>query len=424
MSYGLLGNSISHSFSPKVHNLLGDYSYRLFDVPESDVDSFMRSKEFSGINVTIPYKERVMSYIDELSEEARQIGCVNTVIKRPDGSLYGHNTDCYGFTEALKSANINPSGKKCLVLGSGGASKMVQYALPKLGAREVVVISRSGENNYENLDRHYDAELIVNTTPVGMSPNNSAAPISLAPFKALTGVMDLIYNPLKTRLLLEAERLGIPFVNGLYMLVAQAKAAAELFMGESIPDEKIGKVTAKIAERTRNIVLVGMPGCGKSTIAEMLAQKLWRDLIDTDVLVKKYSYGLTPEEVIETDGEAAFRRMEAAAVREAGRKTGMVIATGGGVVVTPENFDELRQNSIVIFLNRPVAELATAGRPLSEGGKSNVRLYNTRLPLYQAISDIEIKINDFVGIDDKILYRISCFDGTDTLTRQLGREED
>lgn len=388
--YGLIGNPLGHSFSPQIHAGLGDYIYRLFPMEQEQVGPFLQKREFQAINVTIPYKQTVMPYCDRISPEAVKIGSVNTVVKEQDGTLSGYNTDYFGFSLMLKRAGIDPCGKKCLVLGSGGSSKTVQCVLGDLGAKSVTVISRSGENNYENISLHYDAQIIVNTTPLGMYPKNGVSPLSLAPFSALTGVCDLIYNPEKTALLLQAEKLGIPCAGGLYMLVAQGAKASEFFLSTTYSDADIERVYNSVNMNMRNITLVGMPGCGKSSCGKAIAGLLGREFVDCDEYITQ-RYGRTPADIITQDGEKAFRRVETEALSELTKRCGLVLSTGGGAVTVPENHDLLRQNGRVVFINRDISLLATDGRPLSTGGGDRIaKMYEVRLPLYRAVCDIEI----------------------------------
>ena len=388
--YGLIGNPLGHSFSPQIHAGLGDYVYKLFPMEESEVGSFLERREFEAINVTIPYKQTVMPFCDRIAPEALKIGSVNTVVKESDGTLSGYNTDYFGFQLMLRRAGIEPCGKKCLVLGSGGSSKTVCCVLADMGARSVTVISRSGEDNYGNIEKHADAEIIVNTTPVGMYPKNCVAPVDLSIFSRLTGVADLIYNPEKTALLLQAERKGIPCTGGLYMLVAQGAKASELFHRTVYGGDVIERVYNEVNSKMRNITLVGMPGCGKSSVGRELAAMLGRELVDCDVYITE-KWGRSPARIITEDGEAAFRRIETEALSELTKRSGLVLSTGGGCVTVPENHALLRQNGKVIFINRHVSLLAADGRPLSAGGTDVIKLmYEKRLPLYMAVCDAEV----------------------------------
>jgi len=389
-SFGLLGEKLGHSFSPLIHRQLGEYDYPLYEISQDDLDSFMTEKHFDGINITIPYKQAVMPYCATLSDEARKIGSVNTIIKDDDGALHGHNTDHQGFRVMLEQGGINPSGEKVLVLGDGGAARTVRAVLGALGAREVVTISRRGENHYGNIERHYNAGIIVNTTPVGMYPDNGSIPLSLAGFERLTGVVDLIYNPMRTRLLLEAERLGIPCVNGLTMLVAQAEMASRLFLNTSARLELVDRIGALILKETQNIALIGMPGCGKSTVGRLLAAAMGRLFADIDGRIE-VAAGKSIPQIFAESGEETFRQLETRVLGEEAKKSGIIIATGGGVVTQPENLDLLRQNSLIVYLKRELNELATHGRPLSQGMGIQA-LAEQRLPLYETWSDCCVQV--------------------------------
>ncbi len=388
LSCGLVGEHLGHSFSPQIHAELGDYTYRLIELPSDDLKDFFSKKDFDALNVTIPYKKSVIPFLDVISEEAKAIGAVNTIV-RCGNKLYGYNTDYFGFDSLLQHAKLNVAGKKALILGSGGASLTVRTVLAHRGAREIVIISRHGENNYDNITRHSDAGIIVNATPVGMYPNNGNNPIDLSKFPDCTGVADLIYNPAKTALLLQAEQLGIPHANGLYMLVAQAAKAAEYFTGAPIESGEIARITRHIEEKTRNIILVGMPGCGKTTIGRCLSEKLHLPFWDADDAFTQ-AFGQTPASVITEQGEPAFRDMEHRILSDLGKKSGCVIATGGGAVTREENYAPLRQNGVIIFLHRKLSKLDTAGRPLSLA-RSVEEIYRERLPAYQRFADFRIE---------------------------------
>jgi len=391
--YGLLGEKLGHSFSPQIHRELGGYEYALMEVAREDLSAFFGTRDFEAINVTIPYKQAVLPWMDSLSEAARKIGCVNTVVKDASGALHGFNTDYYGFTQMVHRSCIAVAGRKCLVLGSGGASRTVCTVLRDLGAAEIVVISRRGPDNYENIARHADARVIVNATPVGMFPHNGVAPVSLSAFPRLDGVLDLIYNPARTALLLQAEARGIPCLNGLYMLTAQAKQASELFRGKQIDDGEISRITALISAQTANIVLIGLPGCGKTTVGRLLAERSGRPFIDTDRLVKERA-GCTCGDYLRTHGEEAFRQLEAEALREAGMRTGCVIAAGG-MLTEPENRDILRQNGIIFHLDRPPEALSqSGGRPLSASPEMRMALRKTQAASYAAMRDYSVRNED------------------------------
>ena len=382
---GLIGEKLGHSFSPAIHGKLADYEYRLYELSPGQLGPFLEKKEFDGLNVTIPYKKTVIPYCDELTEAAKSIGSVNTIVKRADGTLLGHNTDYDGIMWLLKNAGAQVKGKKAVVLGTGGASLTVQAALRNLGAAQVVVISRSGEDNYENLDRHSDAKILVNATPVGMYPKTGVSPVDLDVFTALEGVFDVVYNPAKTQLLLEAEKRGIPCANGLGMLVAQAKAACERFTGQPVADEKVYTIKAEMERTTRNVMLIGMPGSGKSTVGAALAESLGRRLVDVDERIVEMA-GCSIPEIFAKDGEEGFRQIEHQALCEVSKESGLVIATGGGVVTRPENLDPMRQNSLIVWLLRDTALLPKDGRPLSQAN-SLTEMFKVREPLYRAAAD-------------------------------------
>ena len=390
MKCGLIGEKLGHSFSPQIHKELADYSYELFEMPESEVKSFLESDRYDCINVTIPYKKTVIPYLDEISDEAKRIGAVNTIVKTKNGKRYGYNTDYYGFMYTVNQSGIEIKGKNVLILGTGGASLTAKTVSEDLGAKKITFVSRSGEINYENVcEKCPDTDVIINCTPVGMYPNkNGESPVVLESFKRCRGVFDMLFNPAKTKLLLDAERLGIPYVNGLLMLVAQAKRACELFLDEKIADSEIDRINTLIAEQTGNIILVGMPGSGKTTVGKLLSEMTGRKVVDTDEMITS-SQGKTPAEIIIADGEEKFRQIEHDEVKNAGKMSGMIISTGGGVVTIRENFDPLRQNGKIFFIHRSLDKLPTVGRPLSQLTKLE-EMYRTRLPLYRGICDFEV----------------------------------
>lgn len=384
-TYGLIGEKLGHSFSPAIHKKLAGYDYALIELRPEELGPFLEKGGFSGLNVTIPYKKAVIPYCQALTPQAQRIGSVNTIVRRKDGTLLGHNTDYDGFAYLLRSAGAQVEGRKALILGTGGVSLTVKTVLEDMGAGEIVFISRSGPDNYQNLDRHADARIIVNATPVGMYPKTGISPVDLDQFPALEGVFDLIYNPAKTQLLLDAERRGLCRSNGLGMLVAQAKAAAERFLDTSLPDDRVAEITREMERDTRNLLLIGMPGCGKTTVGRALARYLGRELVDTDELVVQAA-GCSIPRLFAEKGEETFRRMEHQAVVQAGSRSGLVIATGGGVVTRRENWDPMRQNSVVVFLRRPLDKLPTDGRPVSQANPLE-ELYRQRLPLYEGAAD-------------------------------------
>lgn len=396
---GLLGEKLGHSYSPQIHSMLADYEYKLFEKSPEELEDFLKSGEFDGLNVTIPYKKSVMPYCAELSPTAAQIGSVNTIVRRSDGSLYGDNTDAFGFENLILHNGIEVKGKKALVLGTGGASVTAQAVLKNLGAREVVVISRKGEDNYENIAKHADAEIIANTTPVGMYPNNGKAAVDLAQFPKLSGVLDVVYNPARTALLLQAEKLCIPCAGGLYMLVSQAKRSCELFTGKSIPDSEIDRIERVLSHQMQNIIIIGMPGSGKTAVSTMLAERLGRKIFDTDTIVSEKA-GMTIPEIFAAQGEAGFRKLETEATSEVGKLSGNIISTGGGVVTVADNYELLHQNGVIVWIERDTNKLARDGRPISLSSDLN-ELYAARLPLYERFADIKADnngdINDTVN---------------------------
>ncbi len=384
MKCGLLGRKLGHSYSPQIHSLLGSYPYVLFEQEPHQLESFLKTGDFTGINVTIPYKKAVIPYLDELSPTAAKMGAVNTIVRRADGSLWGHNTDSYGFSSMVHHSGLSVRGKKVLVLGSGGASNTVVQVLQELGAK-VIVISRTGENNYRNLHLHTDAAVIVNATPVGMFPDNAGCPVDITLFPQLEGVLDLIYNPARTRLLQQAEELGLIAENGLWMLVAQAKEAAEWFTGSPIAEEDIARIHRILSRGMQNIILIGMPGCGKSTIGKLLAQRTGRTFVDADETICSLA-GKSIPDIFQQEGEADFRQWETRALESLGCRSGLVIATGGGCVTQPRNYPLLHQNGILFWLKRELSHLPTEGRPLSQQQDLG-QMYARRMPMYQSFAD-------------------------------------
>lgn len=385
MKCGLLGEKLGHSYSPQIHAELVDYEYLLYEKAPDEVEAFVREGDWHGLNVTIPYKKTVIPFCDELSETAAAIGSVNTLLRRADGTIFGDNTDAFGFETLLnQTVKADISGKKALVLGTGGASVTVCAVLKKRGA-EVIPISRSGENNYTNLDRHVDAKLLVNATPLGMYPKNGVSPVDLAAFPQLEAVLDVVYNPAQTALLLQAEELGIPHAGGLTMLVAQAKRSCEIFLGHELPGGETARITGQLARQMQNIVLIGMPGCGKSRIGSLLAEKLGRPLLEADRELEKAAKLAIPA-IFAAEGEAGFRIRETAILTELGKQSGTVISTGGGCVTRAENYPLLHQNGTIVWLRRDLNCLAREGRPLSLNADLSA-MYAVRAPLYERFAD-------------------------------------
>ena len=390
MKCGLLGRTLGHSYSPAIHAQLGDYAYALYEKEPDELEDFLQNGDFHGLNVTIPYKKAVVPYCAQLSPKARALGSVNTLVRMSDGTLYGDNTDYDGFLSMVRLSGVDVKGKKALILGSGGASVTVQAVLESLGA-QVVVISRHGTYNYVNLDFHADAAIIANTTPVGMYPRNGTAPLDLKMFPRCEVVYDIVYNPERTALMLQAEALGIPCCGGLHMLVAQAKRAGEIWLNKTIDDGETVRIESLLRRDTRNIVLIGMPGCGKSTVAAALGKALGREVCDSDALIEEMA-GMPIPKIFATQGEDAFRKLETQAIAELGKRSGIIIATGGGCVTREENYSLLHQNSTIFWLKRELSALPTDGRPLSQTGKLEA-MYEVRRPLYERFCDVAVDNN-------------------------------
>lgn len=382
--FGLLGAHLGHSYSPQLHALLGGYPYELFEVAPEDLDSFLRAAPFDGCNVTIPYKQAVLPYCAELSDTARRIGSVNTLLRRADGSLYGDNTDYGGFLHLLERCGGIAPGERAMILGSGGASKTAAAVLEDCGV-STVVISRTGEHRYEALEDFSDTAVLVNATPVGMYPANGISPVSLDRLPRCRLVLDLVYNPAKTALLLDAERRGLAFANGLPMLVEQAALASERFTGKQVAAAVRKSVLCKLSAEMRNIILIGMPGCGKTMIGRALAADTGRRFLDADEELEK-RLGCNIPRYFSEHAESEFRQEETKLLAELGKQSGCVIATGGGCVTVPQNRALLRQNGTVIWLKRPLSMLAIEGRPISLSTPVEA-LYARRAPLYAAFSD-------------------------------------
>ena len=395
MEYGLIGEKLGHSFSVPIHEQLTGEPYELKEIAPEELDAFMRRKDFRGINVTIPYKQAVIPYLDEISETAKAIGAVNTIVNR-NGRLYGDNTDCDGLTRLIRRVCPDPSGKKTLVLGTGGTSKTAVYAARMLGADPVIRVSRGGREDdvtYEEARRsHADAALIINTTPCGMYPNDEEAPVSLAGFPGVQAVADVIYHPLRTMLVTEARRRSIPAEGGLYMLVAQGVRAAGIFRETEYDPARTDEIFRRLSHGKENIVLTGMPGSGKSAVSAILGEKLARKVIDTDrEIVRRAGTEIT--EIFRQSGELYFRDLESEVIREAARETGVIISTGGGAVLRQENVDALRRNGRLFWLDRAEEELIpTDDRPLADNREKMRALYRQRKPVYEGTADERIAV--------------------------------
>ncbi len=389
MDYGLIGARLGHSHSPRIHAALAGYNYQLRELKEEELAGFLTERAFRGINVTIPYKKAVMPFCAELGEGARRIGCVNTIVKRSDGSLYGDNTDYYGFCQTARRAGVTFAGRHVLILGSGGTSLTAFQAAEDLGAASVERVSRSGELNYETVYRREETEIVVNNTPVGMFPKNGERAVDLSRFPRLQGVVDVVYNPLRTAFLLQAEALGVPAAGGLPMLVAQARRASELFTGERIPEERMEAVLREVAAEVTNVVLIGMPGSGKSTVGAALARRLERPFVDADEEIVRRA-GRSIPEIFAEDGEERFRTLETEVLSDLGKRSGIVLATGGGAVLFERNLPLLRQNGRIYRITRDVSRLATCGRPLSSSPERLREMERERAPFYERAADVTV----------------------------------
>lgn len=398
--FGLVGHPLGHSWSPRIHELLGSSPYDLHDLENDEAARFIRGGRWQGLNVTIPHKRLAAELADTRSPRVERLGVANTLVREDDGTISAENTDVLGFSWMLerffrrehgKGAEELLAGRSALVLGSGGASRSVQASLAEVGARAIVV-SRTGSETYEGLaERHPDAALIVNTTPVGMYPSCPAAPLdeaSLASLDGLLGVLDVVYNPRRTGICLAAERLGIPSESGLTMLVAQAFFASELFQGRKLDEALVDKIEQDILAETQNVILIGMPGSGKSSCGRALARLLGRPFVDVDDAIAAES-GRSAAEIIRSEGEGAFRAIETRVTGGYAARSGLVIACGGGVVTRPENYDLLHQNGTIVLLDRPLEELSSRGRPVSQA-KGVARLAAERMGLYRAWADITL----------------------------------
>ena len=380
MEYGLIGAKLGHSYSVPIHARLGDYDYQLYERTEAEVVRLLEHRDFKGLNVTIPYKRLAYELCDELSDTARSVGSVNTLVVRPDGSLYGHNTDIGGFIAMAARAGVSVAGKKVVVLGSGGTSLTARAACSRMGAREIVVVSRRGPVDYEGLYRaHADA-------PVGMYPENGARPADIARLPALEGVLDVIYNPDRTALILDARERGLPCAGGLYMLVGQAREAAELFTGRTIDGSVTEDIHRALRDEALNAILIGMPGCGKSGVGRALAGRMGRPFVDCDAEIVRRA-GKSIPEIFAGQGETAFRALEAQVISDLCREKGTVIATGGGAILREDNVRAMRQNGRLIWLKRPLDALSMDGRPLSKSPEALRRMWDERAAKYGAAAD-------------------------------------
>ena len=401
--FALLGRTLGHTYSPMIHSALGNPQYTIFEVEPEDVQTFFQSPDLQGLNITIPYKVDAMQACDHLSDIAKSIGCVNTMVRQTDGSWYGTNTDYDGFLATLAWSHIDVTNKDCVILGDGASSQTVHVALNRLDAKSITHISRHHFPTYEHIAQFYErAQVIINCTPVGMYPHCPDQSIRLAPFTHLEGVIDLVYNPHRTGILLEAESPGIPHVNGLVFLLAQAIAASALFLHRTYDESILSDLYKQFRQDQENIILVGMPGSGKSTIGQSLAKLTGRTLVDIDHLITEEVGSIS--DYILTHGEPAFRAIESNIIADVGKQTGLIISTGGGAITIPENFAPLRQNGRIYEIYRPLEELDTTGRVLSSGGIERLQqLYTERAPLYARFRQAQV-LN--TGTPESVAQRI------------------
>lgn len=394
--YGLLGEKLGHSFSKEIHEYINDYTYNLIEQSKNDFDSFMLKRDFKAINVTIPYKEMVIPYLSYIDPKAKEIGAINTIVNK-DNNLYGYNTDYLGLKKLIENNNITLENKKVLILGTGGTSKTAYVLSKDLGAKEIIKVSRTKKDNLityeEAILYHKDTEVIINTTPCGMYPNDDLV-IKLDEFNNLAAVIDVIYNPLKTKLIREANKLNIKAVNGLYMLVAQAVYASYIFINKEVEENKIDEVYQKIKKTKLNIALIGMPSCGKTTISKILGELLNKEVIDTDLLIEQ-KINKPIKEFLTKNNEDEFRNIESEVINNISNYNNKIISCGGGVIKKNINISNLKKNSIVIFIDRDLELLETTStRPLSNNKTDLQKLYEQRYPIYIESCDYHIKNND------------------------------
>ncbi len=390
--FGLIGGKISHSYVPMIHGKFGDYPYEILEIREDQLPELLADTSYGGFNVDVPFEQKVMALCDEVSDTAKAVGSVNTIVRGEDGRLLGYNTGYYGFAYLLRHTGIDVKGMKCMVLGSGGASLTVQAVLKDMGASEVVVVSRSGRNNYENIQEHFDSQLVINTTPVGMYPGNGRAPVNIDDFRCCQGVVDLIYNPNKTKLVLDAMARSLPASGGLEMLIAQSKESCELFSGREIDDEEMDNVIDEVRSETLNAILIGMPGAGKTLLGGEIADRMGRRFVDIDDMIVEHE-GMSVPEIFSEKGEAYFRRIETEMLEKACVQNGLVIATGGGIVKKKINYNIIKQNGIVIWIKRDLDKLENEGRPLSLTLPLE-QIYEERKDAYAYWSDFYINNNE------------------------------
>lgn len=403
MIFGLLGDKLGHSFSPKLHKFFGDYDYRLFEVKKSELEDFLKRKDIGGLNITMPYKKTVMKYCKTISEKAKKIGCVNTLIFDEDRNIHGYNTDYDGFLYLLKRSSLDIYNKKIIILGNGATSNTVEAVLKDLNITDIIKVGRKNTPiNIKDIKEYDDGQIIINCTPVGMYPNCPKRIINIKDFQDLTGVIDIIYNPLRTNILMDTMKDDIPAFDGLSMLVGQGKFASELFQNKEISDEKLNSIIEKLRLETENIVIIGMPGSGKSSIGRAVARELGRDFIDTDQEIVK-RLGMNIPYIFRTYGETYFRKIERLVIKDIGKLSNKVISTGGGVVTDYRNYYPLKQNGTIFYIKRSLINLSSKGRPLSEGGLDTlVNLYEQRKEKYEYFKDFTVENRYFKNTIDEI----------------------
>lgn len=399
MEYGCIGKKLGHSFSKEIHNALTDYTYDLCEIPQENLDDFMAKKSFKAINVTIPYKEKVIEHLDFISDEAKTIGAVNTIVNK-NGVLYGYNTDFYGMKMLIEKADVKIKDKTVAILGSGGTSKTASAVANSLGANVVYKVSRNARGDFITYSDLYkisdEIDVIINTTPVGMYPEIYNSAVDIKDFKNLSGVVDAVYNPLRSKIVSDALSLNIKAVGGLYMLVAQAAGAVERFIEKDVTEKEIENVYNSLLKSKENIVLIGMPSCGKTTVGNILAEKLNREFFDSDVTIETTENTPIPE-IFKEKGEEYFRNKETEAIYTLSKNNSSVISTGGGVILNKKNIELLKENGKLFFLDRPLEKLiTTSDRPLSSSREALEKRYNERYNLYREYADVIIDASSSV----------------------------
>lgn len=405
MIYGLLGEGLSHSLSPEIHKKFGDYKYELFDIKRDDIENFISKDNIGGFNITMPYKKDLMKYCKTISKQALKIGCVNTIVYDEDRNLHGYNTDYDGFLYLLNKNNIDVEGKNIAILGNGATSDTVETVLEDLKAKSIIKISRNGAIRFNDIDKFKDIEILINTTPVGMYPNCPKGLVNLADYPKLSTVVDIIYNPIMTKLLIDAKKRNLKYADGMDMLLGQGKVASELFQKKEISNKLLDKTVADIKRDKSNIIIIGMPGSGKSSVGRKIARNLNREFIDIDKAIEIKEKMSIPD-IFEKYGEKYFRELESNIVAEIGMLNGKVISTGGGVIINRDNYPPLKQNGLIFNITRHLDNLSSKGRPLSQGGKGKIyQLYDERKENYDYFKDYDIENRYFKYTIDEIQER-------------------